>query len=281
MKKIYYVLTENQQDVDNLFAFLKANNYAFDGSFQNWEHPDLSGMNTEHRCLFNLNVDTGNMRAIRWDTIMTLDMENYMSQAISVNDCKMLIKTLEPVKQPVELDNTPRKTQKELEQELGKKPQYRQIVKFAKISEGQIVARFESKNQLDQFGNPMKLCKVVLPRPELSAAPIIVDGKAIKYATIVVPEFIIKDDKFSKEPDRKLVSLRPDYQYAVSYPTQQKNEQGHVIYNQVKVNGSDLLEAFKYKEKQKDLDSRINAAKTKKEGMGHEEVKKPAVDKTI
>ncbi len=272
MKKAYYVLTENQQDADDLFAYLKANNYTFDGSFQNWENPDLSGMNLERRSLFNLNVD-GNIRPVSWNSIMTVDIENYMGQAISVHDTKMLINTLEPLERPIELNDAPRKTQKELEQDLDTKPQYRQTVKFAKISEGQIVARFKSKDQLDQFGNPMKLCKVVFPRPELSASPILVNGEMIKYATIVVPEFIIKDDKFSKDADMKLISLRPDYQYTVSFPTQQKNEKGYTIYQYIKVSGSDLLAAFKYADKHKDLDSRINAAKTKKEGQAHEEIK--------
>ena len=280
MKKDYYVLTENQQDADELFAYLKANNYTFDGSFQNWENPDLSRMNLAHRSLFHLNVD-GNVRPVSWDSIMTVDIESYMSQAISVHDTKMLIGTLKPLEKPVELNDAPRKTQKELEQELGTKPQYRQAVKFAKITEGQIVAKFNSKDQLDQFGNPMKLCKIVLPRPELSAAPILVNGETIKYSTIVVPEFIIKDDKFSKEVEMKLVSLWPDYQYTVSYPTQQKNEKGYTVYQYIKVSGSNLLNAFKYADKHKDLDSRLNEAKSKKVGVVHEEAKNLVCDKTL
>lgn len=281
MKKVYYVLTKNQQDADNLFAYLKANNYAFDGSFKHWENPDLSGMRLAHRSLFYLNVDVGNVRPISWNSIMTVDMESYMNQAISVHDVKVLIESLEPIKQPVEINDATRKTQKELEQELDTKPQYRKTVKFAKITDGQIVARFESKDQLDQFGKPMKLCKIVLPRPELSAAPIMVNGKTIKYATIVVPEFIIKEDRFSKGTDRKLVSICPDYQYSVSYPTQQKNEKGYTVYQYIKVSGSELLEAFKYSDKLKDLDSRINAAKTKKGVQVYEETKNLVCDKAL
>lgn len=275
MRTFYHVLTRNSQDAEELFAYLKAHNYAYGGSFKNWDNPDFSDINIEHNCLFGLNTEKGNLEPIPWNKIMAADLESTMNQAISVYDTKLMVDTLEPIKEPVELNQEPRKSQAELkedmEHEVDKPPEYHQKSKFAKISERQIIARFESKNNLDSRGNPLKLCKIVLPSPELSESPIMADGKPIKYATIVVPEFTIIDDKFSKEPDRKVVSLRPDYQYVVYYPGTEKDEKGFAVQKMVKVSGMQIYEAFKFKGREKSLDDRINEAKEQRGNTAHEE----------
>lgn len=288
MKKYYYVLTHNQQDVEDLFAYLKSKYYAYGDSFKNWDNPNLSGMNVEHNALFGLDIGKGNIEPVPWNRIMVADIESTMNQAISVYDTKMMIDALEPLKEPTELNKEPRKTQaeliKDMEQEVESKAKHRLPAKFAKISERQIVARFVSKNHTDNQGNPQKLCKIVLPSADLSKSPIMIDGKPISQATIVVPEFTIQDDQYSKDPNRKIVSLRPDYQYNVSYPGTEKDEHGYTIRDQVKVSGIKLYEAFKYKGRERNLDDRINEARTQKEHQAHEEtkeIKEPNLDKAV
>ena len=281
------MLTTNKKDADTLFAYLKEHNYAYYGSFHNWDNPDLTDMNLDHNCLFGLDTEKGNIEPIPWNKIMSADMDATMNSAISVYDAKLMIDTLEPIKNPVELNQEPRKSQAELKADMdqevaeNKQPQYQQKSKFAKISERQIIARFESKNHVDQRGQPQKLCKIVLPSPELSESPILVDGKPIKYATIVVPEFTIMDDKYSKEPNRKVISLRPDYQYYVYYPGTKKNEKGFAVQEKVKVSGMQIYEAFKFKGKEKSLDERINDAKEQQGNMAHEEEKEMDISKTL
>ncbi len=136
-------------------------------------------------------------------------------------------------------------------------------LKFISISPRQIVSRFDDKFRKEADGSPLRVCKVLLPSSQFSKNPLTVNGEVLKNPTIIVPEFTVREDKFTE--GRKVIGLKADYEYSVSYDTNKKDDNGHVIRERIKVSGERLKEAFDFKPRERSLHQRIDSAEEQKQ----------------
>lgn len=136
-------------------------------------------------------------------------------------------------------------------------------LKFVSISPRQIVSHFDDKFRKEPDGSPLKVCKVLLPSSQFSKNPLTINGEALKNPTIIVPEFTVREDKFNE--GRKVIGLKADFEYTVSYETGERDENNHPIRDRIKISGERLKEAFDLKPKEQSLDQRIDSAEQQKQ----------------
>lgn len=257
MNKTVYALGKSKDETLSMFAFLEKQGYHWITPDYKWNDPSVfNDINLNHNVLISVNNVRHIVEPVPVMSLSPVDLESTMAKALN----------LESLKETLQSTNTEKET---IKSEQKEKPK----ANFVKITGNQIIASWESKKVKDDYGNPRRYCKVRLPSSNFSADPIRVDGKLISDATIIVPEFIITEDKYNKLQDgreHKIIGIRPNMQYTVFYDTGKRDEKNYKVEAEVKVSGSDLIKAFKYKEKS--LDHRLDSA-TKKKGQAHEPTK--------
>lgn len=258
MKNMLYVLGKGRNENTELFAYLEKQGYHWISPENNWaDKRHFSDINVDHSIVLAVNVARKIVEPVPLMMLSPFDIENYMKKAIPIEELKK------------ELSNQPAIAEalSSADKDTNNLQNKNKNI-FVKITGKQIICKFPSK-KLDDYGNPRIFYKIRLPSPDYSLVPLTKDDQPLKNATVLVPDYIVMDDKFNKKDDgkeHKLIGIRPQAKYIVLFDGDKRSSDNHIVEDSMLVYGDKLKDAFKYKFREKSLSDRLNKAnKTRNE----------------